>query len=189
MKTPLLQPTLWRTCRVLANECRIRVLAHVVQAKRTSVCQTAAMCKMPVDQASINLRWLQSRGLLGVERVGRWTFYSPQADASVRDAAALLRIMTAAIQRRDDRQKMIQALTACTHPRRLLLLQALKTGPLTAEQLARRYPFSLPAVYRHADKLLRRGAITQKAEHQPFCLVKPSNPLLADLLVLVTGPL
>ena len=147
------------------------------------------MCKMPVDQASINLRWLQSRGLLAVERVGRWTFYSPQADVRVRDAAALLRIMTASIRRRDDRQQMMQALTAFTHPRRLLLLQALMTSPLTAEQLVRRCQFSLPAVYRHADKLLRRGAIAQKAEHQPYCLVKPSNPLLADLMVLVTGPL
>lgn len=187
MQSPL-APTIWRTCRMLANERRLRVLEHVLRARRTSVTQTASACKLPLQQAGGNLRGLQSRGLLAVERVGRWTFYWPQADPSVRDAAELLQIIATAIQRQESTHDMMYALTACTHPRRLLLLQALRNGPLTAEQLVLRCHISLPAVYRHADKLLRRGALVQDAVHQPYRLARPSNPLLADLVTLVTGP-
>ena len=185
---PPLAPTIWRTCRMLANARRLRVLAHVLAAQRASVTQTARACNLPLQQASGNLRGLQSRGLLAVERVGRWTFYSPQADPSVRDAESLLRSISAALRRPDEISDILQAVTACTHPRRLQLLQALEQGPLTAEQLVRRCQISLPAVYRHAEKLLRRGAIVQDSSYQPYRLATASNPLLADLLALVVGP-
>ena len=173
---------------MLANERRLRVLAHVLQAKRTSVTQAAAVCNLPVQQASGNLRGLQSRGLLAVERVGKWTYYTPQADPSVRDAATLLRVMTASLKRKDEMPEMIQALTACTHPRRLVLLKALAKGPLTAEQLVRQCQISLPAVYRHMEKLMRRGAVEQDDPRQPFRLAQPAAPLLAELLVVIVGP-
>ena len=187
MQTPL-APTIWRTCRILANARRLTVFAHVVQTQRTSVTQTATACNLPISQACLNLRALQSRGLLAVERTGRWVYYSPQAEPSVQDAAALLRVMTAALRRHDDTQAMLAALTACTHPRRLLILQALRTQPLTAEQLAGRCHISLPAVFRHVTKLLRRGAITQDGVHKHYHLSISAPPLLADLLALITTP-
>jgi DNA-binding transcriptional ArsR family regulator len=173
---------------MLANRRRLQVLRHVLESGRTSVTQTATACKLPLQQASVNLRGLQSRGLLAVERISRWTFYTPQADPSVRDADPLLRIMTAALRRKDEPDAMLEALTACTHPRRLLLLQALREGPLTPEQLGLRCHISQPAVYRHMRKLLRRGVVQQESEYQPYALAQPANRLLADLVALNNSP-
>ena len=64
-----LKPTLWRTYRVLANEDRLRLFKAVMEnSGNLSVRDYAKMLHLADDVASVYLRQMNARGLLGVER-------------------------------------------------------------------------------------------------------------------------
>jgi DNA-binding transcriptional ArsR family regulator len=69
------QPTLWRTCRVIANQKRLEIFECLVQTPGQTVTSVAQHCSLPLSVASESLRMLESRGLLTVQRVGRWVKY------------------------------------------------------------------------------------------------------------------
>lgn len=81
-----LAPTIWRTCRILANASRLQLLAAIPDNGRATVSELARRCHVPPNVASENLRLIQSRGLLRASREGRWVYYSVGADESVRHA-------------------------------------------------------------------------------------------------------
>ena len=61
-KEESLSPTLWRTCRVLANPNRVRCLKAVLKCPGRSVEDVAAAVGLTEVKASLALRALQSRG-------------------------------------------------------------------------------------------------------------------------------
>ena len=64
-----LKPTLWRTYRVLANEDRLRLFKAVLEnSGNLSVRDYAKMLNLAEDVASVYLRQMNARGVLGVER-------------------------------------------------------------------------------------------------------------------------
>src|SRR5689334_18224413 len=72
-----LQPTLWRTCRVLANRLRLRMLASVVRRPGQTVSMVAKQFNVRVGVASEYLRALEARSLLIARRKGRYVEYEP----------------------------------------------------------------------------------------------------------------
>jgi DNA-binding IclR family transcriptional regulator len=187
MRRPTLQPTLWRTCRALANARRLRILQRVSRDGGGTVSQIAARCGLAVPKTSEGLRRLQSRGLLRAERVSRWVRYEAGADASVVHAAPILAAVQAAFLRREAPAGMLQELTAFTHPRRLLLLAALAEAPQTQAELARRCGLSRTAAARHLGKLARRRLVALAA--RGACTLAPHPPpLAADLLHVLRPP-
>ena len=48
-----LQPTLWRTCRVLANRTRLKICARILQQPDQTVSAIAERLKLPLPAASL----------------------------------------------------------------------------------------------------------------------------------------
>ena len=63
-----LQPTLWRTCRVLANRTRLRMFHLLLHQPGQTVSAIAERLGLTVPVASQNLRALEARGLLALSR-------------------------------------------------------------------------------------------------------------------------
>jgi ArsR family transcriptional regulator len=181
---PPLEPTLWRTCRVLANATRLRVLNEVVKTPDLDVTRLARRLGLSQPQATQHLRLLQSRGLLHVQRRGRHAFYRGTAEPSVVHADPLLAAARAALDREDLIADMVRAFTAFTHERRILVYRALQAGCKQRGELAVRTGISPPALKRHLRKLSSRGLIAlSRSEVQP-CVLPPG--LLRDLAVIAS---
>jgi len=166
-------PSIWRTCRVLANEQRLACLRAVIENPFSSVNEIAARLDLPLDKASLGLRALQARGLIQAQRVSRWVRYSPFPDPLVPDAAPTLSALRKALKR-DAPAKIVRTLTAFTHPRRLALLRYLQQhGPTSAERLSSANQISVQALWRHLRKLKARGLVVHTetawdlAKHPP----------------------
>lgn len=179
----LLHPTLWRTCRVLASDVRLRLLGEVVANPGLTVGELAAACRTPEAVAAQQLRMLAARGLLRPQRSGRWVHYYAAADPMVWSAAPLLASMEAALPDRGSFDAIRMALTAFTHPRRIAIVQALHDAPMIFEALVRRCGISAPALSRHLAKLKRRGVVGVDAQRR-YALCPPQSRLAASLLEL-----
>jgi DNA-binding transcriptional ArsR family regulator len=70
-----LQPTLWRSCRVLANRQRLRLLELLAHDSELTVTSAAQRLALPLPVASQYLRALEARGFLQAHRRGRRVSY------------------------------------------------------------------------------------------------------------------
>ena len=117
-------PTLWRTCRVLANPQRLACLKEVLLRPDSTVEEIAAAAALPHSKTSMGLRALQARGLLRARRHSQWTHYLPHPDPLVPCAKPILAAMRRALVTRPLLETELRAtLTAFTHPRRLSILR------------------------------------------------------------------
>ena len=176
-----LEPTLWRTCRGLANERRLCVLAHICASGSACVTEAATATHISQPQATQHLRLLQSRGLLCATRTGRWVTYTPLADPRVKHAGKLLAAIQCSLKRKKSPADIIRALTAFTHPRRLIVILSLHTQSLSFEQLVARCRISPPALHRHLRNLKRRG-ILAPATNGTYHLCTPPSKLIRNLI-------
>lgn len=180
-----LHPTLWRTCRTLANSRRLACLKAVLAHPNRTVEELAETTGLPKDQASLCLRALQARGLIHAERHSRWVRYSPLPDRSVPAAAPILDAMRRAFF--DDKMAepaILYALTAFTHPRRLAILRSLQiSGPQPAEKLSVATQVSPPALWRHLGKLRLRRLTDQT--QGGWQLAPGPSPLAQTMLTLI----
>lgn len=179
-----LSPTLWRTFRVLANPTRLGILDFLCSSPPSSVEGIAAACNITESKASEHLRALHSRGLLAVQRISRYAFYRHLADPSVRHAGAILGLCRAASGRGDAISDRLQSLTAFTHARRIAIVQELVHAPAGIEHLVNRCNISHQALFRHLDKLRRRGVIEQ-ADDGNYRLATLRAGFLSDLVGVV----
>lgn len=154
-----LTPTLWRTCRVLANPLRLACLHAVCDGREQTVSELARRARLSPTVASLYLRQLQARGLIRSVRVGRWVRYSAVADPAVAHAAGVLTAMKRALRRSHPPYRwLFRTLTGFTHPRRLVILRALPDGKTVSfEWLHDVTGIPVPALSRHLDKLRRHG--------------------------------
>jgi len=152
-------PTLWRTCRVLANKQRLLCLKTVINTPQRSVGEVAEICSLPPHKVSMHLRALQSRGLLHASRQSRWVRYAPDPDPLVPCARPILYAMQIAFATLNENE-VLRTLTAFTHPRRLAILYQLQTRPSISEDLLSVVTqISSPALWRHLKKLESRNLV------------------------------
>lgn len=179
----VLAPTLWRTCRVLANRVRLRILGKLFEHPGQTVSAIGARLRLSRPVASRYLRELNARGLIAAQRSGKWVFYRPNADQSVRGAAALLRALKKTF---DAEQQPIETIfrqvTAFTHPRRLMIMQALRFHSHTFSSLRTETGLPERALSRHLRKLKNRGYVVI-SQNRYRCSM-PNNALSRILLVL-----
>ena len=151
-------PTVWRTCRVLANTGRIKCLKVVLEQPGRTVCEIAACVRIAENLASEHLRALQARGLIQACRKSRWVHYAPVPDPLVPSARPLLTALRQTLlTEKKTEPEIIHTLTAFTHPRRLAILRYLqKVGYASADDIAAATRISLPALSRHLSKLTAR---------------------------------
>lgn len=180
-----LHPTLWRTCRVLANRLRLKMLRELLHHPDQSVSSVAGRVGVPLTMASQYLRALNARGLLKAKRKGKWVYYRPCGDPCIPGTTILLR----AIKQTFSEQKypvetIFHLATAFTHPRRLDIFRVLLVeGPLDASGLRLRIEISRSAMSRHLNKLIRRGFVW--FDGMRYVSICPKGPLSKALLHIV----
>jgi len=179
-----LSPTLWRTCRVLANERRLLLIKAMIDKPPMTVKSLACTCKMKEFTCSLRLRQIHARGFLSVTRNSKWVYYQLGADPEVEHAKPILVALIKTLRKcnkKEDYQMVIKEVTLFTHPRRILLARALAhTCHPRLGKLLSMCAISLPALYRHLDKLERRGLITYIGKDVTLC--QPKKPLTKTLL-------
>jgi DNA-binding IclR family transcriptional regulator len=153
---------------------------QTVGALAAAVGESASLC-------SQHLKHLQARGLCRADRHGRFVQYELMSDPLVPSAAPMLAALREAVDGQD-RQIMetFRQLTAYTHPRRIALVAELsRRGRLTPAELHAHCAMSECAVYRHLDKLGRRGVVRWEDDH--VRLGHPTTPFGQALLALAIG--
>ncbi len=160
MTTHFTQPTLWRTCRVLANQTRLKMFDMLGQDPGLSVSAVAQRLKLPLPLCSLYLRALEARGLLTVQRMGRRVQYrqriAPEADPA-HGLITALRIRSQLNPHSD--QRLFKLVTAFTHPRRIEVFRALKQEAKSLSQIQAATRISARALVRHLTKLETRGFV------------------------------
>jgi DNA-binding transcriptional ArsR family regulator len=159
------QPTLWRTCRVLANRKRLQILARLIRQPSQTVSALAREMKLSMPAASQYLRALEARGLLTCRRVGLRVEYRTVA-ASTGDAAGeiLTALRFAFRGRAQPTEALFKLATAFTHPRRIEVFRAVKNGADSFEKIQAATEISAQALSRHLAKLERRDFVRNEAE-------------------------
>lgn len=183
----ILQPTLWRTCRALANHQRLHLMQVLCTKGEKTVSQIADEVGSPLSAVSVNLRVLNARGLLKVRRRGRYVYYHIGADASVPGASELLRaVRTVLNSRQDGITFSFKALTGLTHYRRHTILYVLHQRAHSFVELIHDARIPAPALKRHLRKLRDRDLIEFK--DGAYQLAKTRDPLRNALLKLASFP-
>lgn len=172
---PIRRPTLWRTCRVLANRKRLRIIALSIRQPNQTVSAVARQMRLSLPAASQYLRALEARGLLTCRRVGQRVEYRP-AVATTEDAAGEILTALRLVFRR--KAQSIEALfklaTAFTHPRRVEVFRAIKNGKDSFGKLQAATHISARALSRHLAKLEAKGFV--KSEREVYAVASQAHP-------------
>lgn len=186
LRTPS-QPTLWRTCRVLANRQRLRIFECLLREPGLSVTSVADRLNLSVALTSLYLRALEARGLLTVRRAGRRVHYR----VSGTEAAPAIRPLVLALRQVFEARgtqavpSVFKLATAFTHPRRLELFKAVSTGARTFAHLSGRTRISRLALGRHVAKLESRGFLRRAKEE--LTVISPRDRVAEALAAMVLG--
>jgi DNA-binding transcriptional ArsR family regulator len=178
-----LSPTLWRTCRVLANRNRLALLQALLARQPQSVSQLAEQLKLTLPATSQYLRALESRGFLKVNRVRRRVEYRLASPAESEHLSALLVALRAALRQPNDSPAHVFKLaTGFTHPKRVEICRLLKPAPrpFVAIQIALKLSHS--ALKRHLHKLISRGYVVREQRHYHLATKLP--PFADELVTL-----
>jgi DNA-binding transcriptional ArsR family regulator len=159
------QPTLWRTCRVLANRKRLQILALSIRQPNQTVSAVAGQMRLSLPAASQYLRALEARGLLTCRRVGLRVEYRPSAAAAEGAAGEILTALRRVFRRRAQPiEALFKLATAFTHPRRVEVFRAVKNGTDSFGKLQTATHISARALSRHLAKLEARGFVKSGME-------------------------
>ncbi|MEI8242750.1 MAG: winged helix-turn-helix domain-containing protein [bacterium] len=176
-------PTMWRTCRVLANPQRLRCLQAVLRKPNRYVSELAKELREPVPVVSQYLRDLQARGMISVVRRSRWVFYGDSPDETVGHAAPLLAAMRLVLSEKPLMPRQIELiLQGFTHSRRIAVLRVLaRSEPQRIATVRRATGISEPALLRHLRKLEACGIVRRQVDHWT---IARDLPVLAQRLLL-----
>ncbi len=155
-----LRPTLWRTCRVISCETRLKLLWVLFDEKELCVKDLAESIEMGAAQASLQLRALNARGLIQSRREKARVLYSPEANGSVDFAPELLEGLSKCHDRNMALKAVIRQATAFTHQRRIELVRVLNGGGMGWDELLRTTGMSPSSLYLHLGKLMDRGFVS-----------------------------
>jgi len=182
-----LRPSLWRTCRVIACESRLRLLWMLFDESELCVCELAHRVKMGEPQASVQLRALNARGLISFRRKKMQVFYFAKANDAVDFAPQLLEGLRMCHNRGMKFSTVIRHATAFTHQRRIELVRILRNQAMDSEQLLDASGMSASALFLHLKKLTARGVV--KKMDGKYALGSSTNPLGRVMLqAALSGP-
>ncbi len=169
-----LRPTLWRTCRVLANTTRLRLLWILFQTEGLCVADLAGLTGISEPNASNQLRALNARGLIAPRRKSLRVFYRPEANTEVEHAPTLLNALRDCCENRMPLSAVIRQATAFTHARRIAIARALAEGPASFGALHEKTGIPPSCLPHHLRKLEARGFI--RRGYGVYHQNSPGNP-------------
>ena len=177
-----LNPTLWRTCRVLAHPARIDLIRELFSNGPSTVADLAFKTHLTKGLGSAYLRSINARGLIRALPKGRYVFYSSEPNSTVQHAVEVLTALKNACNSGLNNECIIQCTTAFTHPRRIEIVAALQHKTRSAAELAGATGISMPALLRHLAKLKKRGIV--EISKDCYRLVIPDNTFAHTLLLI-----
>jgi len=177
------QPTLWRTCRVLANRKRLQILALLARDGPQNVSSVARHMKLSLPTASQYLRALEARGLLTSRRMSRRVEYRLTQGRRQGSADQIVAALRLVLGRGVDRvERVFKSATAFTHPRRVEVFRAIGQGANSFSKIQAATRISVPALQRQLEKLEARGFITSmRGPYAPRPQTEPFARALARL--------
>jgi DNA-binding transcriptional ArsR family regulator len=180
-----LNPTLWRTCRALANPIRLDLIRELMNGATQSVTQLADKTGLSEGVASSYLRTINSRGLIQAKPNGRYVFYSATPNPNVEHSAELLEALDRAFTDKMDNEAIIHVLTAFTHERRLEIIATMEEKRMSLIELTVSTGISGAALLRHLKKLRDRGIV--KVSDRIYRLTTPEHAFARTLLLVAQG--
>lgn len=180
-----LNPTLWRTCRMLAGTVRIRLMRCLHEHPGQDVTELANAVGVGISAASQELRRIQSRGLLQAERRKAHLIYRFGADPQVHSAAPLLKALRAALAESSaDKDPHICAIAhGLGHPKRIAMVKSLSNAPKSAFALQKEVQTTFANIRRHLQILFASGLV--RREDRTLHYVPPTHPVAKALIKLL----
>ena len=180
-----LNPTLWRTCKLLSGQTRIRLLRQLHQHPGRNVSELGASVGIQRANASQELRRIQSRGLLKSARRGCPLVYVMSPDPQVASAAQLLKAIEAALTSRPPERDLEMCVLAngLAHERRIRIAQALLVSPRSISDLGPIVNIPTPSLAKHVHALINSGFAVKRNRLVHF--TEPRHPLARALVVLL----
>ncbi|MCK5675744.1 MAG: winged helix-turn-helix transcriptional regulator [Verrucomicrobia bacterium] len=175
-----LRPTLWRTCRIIANETRLQLLWHLFTDGELCVTQLSRKVNVGQPTASNQLRALSARGLITPRREKKNVIYRAEANNGVDFAPEQLEALRKCHEQSMSLKTVIRQATAFTHERRIEIVRALNSKILPFYELRGITGMSPAALSRHLEKLEARRFI--KKTDGLYRIVCPGNPLGRTLI-------
>lgn len=175
-----LRPTLWRTCRVLANTTRLRLLWRIFKSEGLCVGALARAAGTSRENATIQLRALSSRGLITPERVGRRVVYRAVANPGVDGAEELLAALQQSVDDKVPPKTVFRTATAFTQARRIALMKLILESGGSLETLCKRSGLRRAVLQWNLSKLEARGFVREK---KGFYQAAVPNTRLAKCLI------
>jgi len=187
-----LRPTLWRTARALTGEGRLDLLRLVAEGGGgLNVLQLAQASKRFEPQVSNDLRALNARGILGVERRNACVYYGLVPDRSLPVAAsvqnAFRRLFRSGNLPDDWKGVLVPQLRAFSHFRRLAMMDVLLRSPGLAAQEWRKAVGIPPSSFLHHFKTLLRSGLLREDRSGGFSLLRPAHPVVRVLFDALAG--
>lgn len=184
---PNLNPTLWRTCKMLAGAKRIQLLRQLQKQPGRSVRDLGKAVGVKRSDASQELRRIQSRGLLKSKRQGIPLVYRLEADPQVSSAAPLLKAILSAMASRPPERDLDMCTLAngLANEHRIAIVRALMASPQTMADLQMNLNLSAPACVKHLRILLDSGYAEKRNQLIHFRV--PAHPLARTLAKLIAA--
>jgi hypothetical protein len=172
-----LNPTLWRTCRMLAGTTRIQLLRQLHDHPGQNIAMLARALGICRPYASQEMRRIQSRGWLRPTHHGASLVYCPCADPQVPSAAPLLRAVQTALDHMPPRRdiEMTSIAAGLAHVRRIAMAKSLMQSPKTSGQLLAAIPMAPCSHYLHLRTMIAGGFVAEKGPGLRFQV--PPHPL------------
>lgn len=175
-----LNPTLWRTCRVLAGANRLELLRQIFRDSEQCVSQLAKAVDIGEPYASQELRRLQSRGLLQRQRKGLPVFFRPIPDPQVHSAAPLLKALKIALAFPASRdEEILRIAKALANEQRIRIARELMNGPENAQRLSLVTRIRPGPLHRHLQLMIAGGFVRREARRLVW---EPARHPLAQAL-------
>jgi ArsR family transcriptional regulator len=156
---------IWKACRVLANESRLKILKRLMQGAELCVTDIADIEGVALVTASEHLRLLHESGFLRQERKSKWIFYSAELSSGNPVAENMFNpLRKQLITAGNQIPLLLSLLTSFTHPRRVGIVKNIFGFSRSFDDLIEVCDISKPAMHRHLDKLVVRKVICQDAD-------------------------
>jgi DNA-binding MarR family transcriptional regulator len=187
MKIIALNPTLWRTCKMLAGVKRIQLLRQLDRLPGQSVVELGRAVGIKRSDASQELRRIQSRGILKSRRLGTPLIYRMEPDPQVATAAPLLKAIQSAFssQPAERDAEMCRLAEGLAHERRIALARILQKQPRSFSELHGLLHIPMTSLAWHLRELIRSGFVVHASGSYHFNT--PSHPLARVLARLIAG--
>lgn len=184
----ILRPTLWRTVRAILNPIRLDMLKVVYDFHGTlCVRQVARLFHMKDAIASIYLRQMNARGLLGCRREEIKVYYTDSTDRSLPESIKLQSALKDFFRDRDLgdwEMDLITVMKGFSHFNRLAALLRLMKGSANKDELKDSMGVTVKSLNHHLHLLNSANLLSWRHDGKQcvYSLQKPTHPIGKVLL-------